>query len=262
MMVKKADGSLEKFDGWKIMRTCSRAGLDENQSATVLAHVEKKAYDRIPTNALMKIILKEIRKHDGIASMKYSLRAALAALSPEGIFFEHYVKKLLEQYGYKVKHSQIVGGSCVEHEIDLVAEKDNKKIMVECKHHSNYHALVGLGDALVAWAAFEDTKNKNNFEEAWLVSNAKISEHAVRYSQCKGMRALGWTNELSDMIESKKFYPVTILEATRNVRVEKAFNAGLVSVGDVITSDTQTLKKVFGEKSAEAVEEAKNIMAS
>ncbi len=260
MLVKKADGTLENFDGGKILKTCSRTGLEKEQCEIVLQHVKQKAYDKIPTNILLKIILKEIRKHSKPGAMKYNLRAALASLSPEGIFFERYVKKILEEYGYSVEHSKIVKGVCAEHEIDLIAMKGSEKIMVECKHHRNHHTFAGLGEAMVTWASFEDTKNKNNFTEAWLVCNTKTSAHAEKYAGCKGVKTVCWDNGLNEMIESKKLYPVTILESMRGNSIEKAFNSDVLTVKDVISADSGTLRKVFGEKYQKALEEARQIL--
>ncbi|MBI2085008.1 MAG: restriction endonuclease [Candidatus Aenigmarchaeota archaeon] len=260
MLVKKADGSLEKFEGGKILRTCRRAGLSEESSKTVLQHVTQKSYDKIPTNVLMKIILKEMKKHDTSAFMKFNLRASLAELSPDGIFFEVYMKRLLEEYGYNVKHAQIARGNCSRHEIDLIAEKGNAKIMIECKHHRNQHTFAGLSDAMVTWAAFEDTKEKNRFTEAWLVCSTKISEHAIRYGQCKKLVMMGWANRLGDMIEDKKFYPVTVIESMRGNSVEKAFNLGVLTVQDVVNSDPGKLSKIFGENYQKAIAEAKAVL--
>lgn len=262
MLVKKADGTLENFDGGKILKTCSRAGLEDRDCATVLQHVKQKAYDKIPTNILLKIILKEIGKHSKPGAMKYNLRAALASLSPEGIFFEKYMEKILEEYGYSVEHSKIVKGVCAEHEVDLIAGKGSEKIMVECKHHRNHHTFAGLGEAMITWASFEDTKNKNNFTEAWLVCNTKISEHASRYAGCKNLNVVCWDNKLNEMIESKKLYPVTILGSMAGNSIEKAFNSNILTVKDVISADSSTLIKVFGEKYQKALGEARLILAS
>ncbi len=260
MLVKKADGSLEKFDKNKIIRTCNRAGLGGEESEIVLDHVIKKSYDKIPTNVLLRIILREIRKHSKQAAMRYNLREALAALSPEGIFFELYVKRLLEHDGYKVEHARIVKGNCVEHEVDLVAAKGNEKIMVECKHHRNGHTLAGQSEAMVTWAKFEDTKNKNNFTGAWLVCSTKISAHAAKYMACKGVRAVYWSNGLNGIIEEKKLYPITILESMRGNSIERAFGLDVLTVRDVVDSGPGKLRKIFGEKYQEAVEEAKAVL--
>ncbi|MBI1972048.1 MAG: restriction endonuclease [Candidatus Aenigmarchaeota archaeon] len=260
--MKKADGSLEIFDGSKIIKTCLRSGLDNEESGIVLQHVERKAYDKIPTNALLKMILKEIRKHSKPAAMKYNLRAALAALSPEGVFFEVYIKKLLEEYGYSVEHSKIVKGNCSEHEVDLIAKKGNEKIMVECKHHRNHHTFAGQAEAMVTWAKFDDTKGRNGFTGAWLVCNTKISAHAMGYLACKNLKSVCWGNGLNGMIEGKKLYPVTILGSMAGNSVEKAFNSGVLTIEDVISADSAVLRKVFGEKRLRAVEEARSILYS
>ncbi len=262
MLVKKADGTLEFFDGKKILGTCARAGLGKGESETVLDHVTKKSYDKIPTNVLLGIILREIRKHSASAAMKYNLREALSALSPEGIFFELYVKRLLEDGGYDVKHGKIVKGNCTEHEVDLIAKKGNENIMVECKHHKNGHTFAGQAEAMVTWAKFEDTKNKNNFTGAWLVCSTKISEHALKYMACKGVRAVYWGNGLNEMIEEKKLYPVTILGSMRGNSIEKSFELGVLTTKDVLNADEVKLKKIFGNNSRRAIDEALSISAA
>ncbi len=263
--VTKADGSLENFDGKKIIGTCTRAGLDESQSAEVLGSVTKQAYDKIPTNALLKIILKEIRKFDRTVSMKYNLRAALSALSPEGRFFEIYIKKLLESRGYSVEWNRIMKGRCTSHEIDLIATNGKDKIMVECKHHINYHTFTGLGDALETWAKFEDTANPNNFTEAWLVCNTKASEHAVSYASCKGIRLVCWNYslgvpDLNAMIEGAGLYPITILPSVPKRLLQKAFESDILTVKDAATAAPQTLRKIFGADFASIQAEANSIL--
>ncbi|MBI4176966.1 MAG: restriction endonuclease [Candidatus Aenigmarchaeota archaeon] len=262
MLVKKADGSLENFDGDKIIRTCLRSGLSEGDAETVLQHVGKKAYDKIPTNVLLHIILKEIRKHSEPAAMRYSLRASLASLSPEGVFFELYVKKVLEEHGYVVEHSKITRGKCAEHEIDLIASKDGKKSMIECKHHKNHHTFAGLGEAMVTWAAFEDTAARNNFSDAWLVCSTKVSAHAQAYASCKNLKLMCWDNGLNEMVEGPKLYPVTIIGSMRDSSVERAFAAGLLTVRDVANANDETLRKVFGSNYKKAAGQAKEVIGS
>ena len=249
MLVKKADGRLEEFSEQKIINTCLRSGLSESQAGTVLKSVTKDIYEKMPTRELLRIVLKEIHKNDPVSSMKYNLRAALSALKPEGMFFEKYVKKLLEEYGYSVEWSIIVKGKCTSHEVDLIAKKDNLKIMIECKHHTNYHTFVGLGDALESWASWEDIGNQ--FDEAWLVCNTKISEHASKYSSCKGLKVMCWNYsqglpELNKMIEEKKLYPITVLEGVLSNHMKRAYENDIITIKDVIRAEQQVLKNVFG----------------
>ncbi len=265
MFVTKADGSLENFDGKKIIGTCTRAGLDESQSAEVLNSVTKQAYDKIPTNALLKIILKEIRKFDRAVSMKYNLRAALSALSPEGIFFEKYVKKLLESRGYSVEWNRIARGRCAAHQIDLIATNGKDKIMVECKHHMNYHTFTGLGDALETWAKFEDTAKNNDFTGAWLVCNTKASEHAVSYASCKGVKLMCWNYSLgvpnlNAVIEEAGLYPITILASVPKRLLQRSFESDILTVKDIVAATPQALRKVFGADSGKIQAEAKSVL--
>ncbi|MFH0890376.1 MAG: restriction endonuclease [Candidatus Aenigmatarchaeota archaeon] len=255
MFVKKVDGRLEEFDGNKIINTCIRSGISKSQADSVLANVKKKAYDKMTTKELLQMILLEIRKYSVASSMKYNLRAALANLSPEGMFFEKYIKRLLEEHDYSVEWSKIVKGRCVEHEVDLIAKDGKITAMIECKHHSNHHAFTGLGDAMETWAKWEDARENNKFDEAWLVCNTKMSDHAVKYATCKGIKLMCWNYSLGlpkliELIDEKKFYPITILESVQKTDTRRAFEQNVLTVRDVINAGQPTLRKIFGDPKA------------
>ena len=47
-------------------------------------------------------------------------------LGPTGYPFEDFIAKLLQADGYETKVRQILKGECITHEIDVIAEKNNK----------------------------------------------------------------------------------------------------------------------------------------
>jgi hypothetical protein len=57
-------------------------------------------------------------------------------LGPSGFPFEKYVAEILKYQGYRVEVGVIVEGFCVKHEVDIIAEKEAKHFMIECKFHN------------------------------------------------------------------------------------------------------------------------------
>lgn len=258
MDVTKADGRLERFDSEKIMQTCLRAGVSEEDAAKVVSEVSERVYDKMPTRELLGIILKVLKKYSEPASLRYNLRQAIGDMDGDGAVFEVYVQKLLESYGYATQHATLVAGKCVEHEVDIIAKKDGRTIMVECKHHREFHTYTSMKVGLEVWAAFEDMNAGNKkFDEAWLVCNTKYSEHCIKYAACKGVTTIGWKYpphrsappdmSLEAMVEDRKLYPVTLLQLKEDVK-QRLFSAGIITIRDMLSQDITTLARNAGLK--------------
>jgi len=159
------------------------------------------------------------------------LRKALSLMRPKPDF-ERFIQMLLRKQGYEVTLNQIIPGKCVEHEVDAVARKNGKTYMVEVKHHYNYHTPTGLDVSRIARAVFEDLTegfrlglHGLKIDEAMIVCNTKLSNHAKRYAECRGIRLIGWgsplNHDLRAMIEEKKLYPVTYIKDLNKGLLEK-----------------------------------------
>ncbi|MBI2579491.1 MAG: restriction endonuclease [Candidatus Aenigmarchaeota archaeon] len=227
VLVKKADGRKEEFDGGKIIATCMRAGLPRKAAEAVLAKVNKKLYDGIGTHDIYEMVLKELERTEDRSSMVFRLREAVSQMPSDK--FELYVMKLLEGRGYRCRWNVLVKGRYVEHQADILAEKAGRKYLVECKHHVNPHRFCGLGIALQVQARLDDIrdgfregKNTLDFSQAWIVTNTKYSEHAKSYASGKKIILSGWKykgkDSLENIIQSKRMYPVSMLKLDKNVK--------------------------------------------
>ena len=220
--VKKFDGSKQLFDKNKIVRTCLKMNASEEQAIAIANKVESKAYEGIPSKKILLMIFDYMRRYRPEVKNIVDLREAISFLRSKPDF-EHFVAMLLEEYGYTVVANQIVAGKCVEHEIDVIAKKDNEVIYVEVKHHLQYHTFTGMGVFLEARATLEDLqegfkigKHNFNFTKALVVCNTKISDHAMKYASCRNIEYISWNypleKSLSKMIQEKRFYPITLLK--------------------------------------------------
>jgi len=240
--VTKANGEQAPFEKEKIIRTCIRSGLPRETAERIADKVASNIYDGISTRKILDQVLKELKEYESHHKAKYDLRRAVADLSPEFHEFEKYVTHLFRAHGYKTQWDKIIQGECIEHQIDIVAEKAGKAYLVECKHHVNQHRLCGLGTTLQTWAAFDDIHKGPNgmkYNKVWLFINTKFSAHSIKYATAKNMILTGWNypeeTALREMISQKSVYPITILELSDKHRDAFA-NAGIFLLNELVSS--------------------------
>lgn len=244
MFVTKADGRKQPFDKSKVIRTCLKMHATEQEAREVADKVEKKIYDGIPTNKVLKMIFTFLKEYKPEIANQIDLREAISLLRPKPDF-EIFVLLLLKEFDYSATGSQLIKGKCVEHEIDAIALKDSQVKYVEVKHHFMHHTYTGLAVFLESQAVFEDLVegfksglNRINFNRALVVCNTKFSEHALQYAGCKGIDFIGWSapsdQGLEQMIEEKKLYPITLLKSLDRKTEEKLGDAGIVLLKQLV----------------------------
>ena len=72
MNVLKRDRSTEPFSSAKVMRGCKRAGCTPTVAKIVAARARKRAYNRIPTTKIRKIVIETIRTYDQHAAKSFA----------------------------------------------------------------------------------------------------------------------------------------------------------------------------------------------
>jgi len=260
--VRKADGRLEPYDGSKIMRTALYLGLDREDAERIEREVLEKAYDGIPTSeilAMIRDLAEEIRPE---LSQARDIREAISAMRPKPDF-EDYARIVLREAGYLVEPGRLLEGRCVSHEIDGIAFKGDEVFVVEVKHHFNHHAYTGLGTVLELWAALEDLREGYKlgfhpyaFTSAILVCNTKISQHAEQYARCKGIMYMGWRYPrafaLSDIVSSKKIYPITMIKSLSAEAVAKLGDRGIVTLNQLLRLKADEIASIMGASLEEA----------
>ena len=204
--VIKANGEREPFSEEKVLRSIQRAGIPEDLQQVVLAHIKEKLFENITTTEIYRHILDCFDETNNLYSKaRYSLKQALMLLGPTGYPFEDYVARILEAKKYATETRQLLMGTCVGHEVDVIAEKDRVRSMIEAKFHNNPGVRSDVQVALYTKSRFEDLKEKHHLNEAWIVTNTKATTDAIAYANCVGMKIISWSypeNEsLRDLIE-------------------------------------------------------------
>ena len=253
--VTKADGSKQPFDKQKIINTCLRLQASLEQAQSIADKIEARAYDGIPTKKILQMIFLYMKKYRPAIVYQIDLRQAIAMLRSKPDF-EIFVAKLFEAMGYGVETNLIIQGKCVEHEIDVVARKEEEVIPVEVKHHVNHHTYSGLDVFLQLNSTLEDLREgyeigKNNFRftKAILICNTKVSEHAKRYALCKGLEFIAWKfpseKGLERIIEEYKLYPITFLKGIERNEAYKLADVGVVIVKQLL-DDVEKISRKSG----------------
>jgi len=270
VFVIKFDGSKQVFEKGKIVRTCLRMHATIQQANDVANKIEKEAYDGITTKEILKKIFTHLQRYKPELKHQIDLRDAIAMLRPKPDF-EQFVSLLLKEYGYEMETNQIIPGKCVEHEIDAVARKNKETVLIEVKHHLQPHTYTGLSIFLEVQAKLEDLldgyrigRNRVNFNKVLVVCNTKISDHAERYAICRGIQHIGWRypekKSLEQMIEEKKFYPITFLKDLDMGTQVKLGDKGIVLLKQLVEMNLNEIIRKTGvkkEKIAVLVKKAK-----
>jgi len=254
--IRKWDGSFEPFDRGKVIRTCHRLKLSNYDAESVVDEIEKNLFEGIDSRRIIEMIFEFGKKHRSRLGHMIDLRAAIAMMRPKPDF-EQFVAILLEFDGYKTVTNQIVMGKCVDHEIDVIATKGDDTIYVEVKHHTQYHTFTGMDTFLQVNSTFEDLKegylagnHKFNFKRCLVVLNTRISEHARRYAECRGIGAMGWGVPehagIETHIHDKELYPVTIFKGVEPHIFSKLGDNGVFTIKQIVEADQRDLCRKTG----------------
>lgn len=233
MDVVKANGEIVPFDTGKIRHSLARIRVNPILIEPVVENVMTKIYDRIPTFELYKIVFGELKKLQKGTAAKYNLKRAIMELGPTGFPFEKFIAALFESEGYSTETGRIISGYCVNHEIDVVAERENLFYLMECKFHRLPGKVSDLKTALYVYARFLDVEkglrglapDRDKIHKMWLVTNQRFTSDAIKYGVCAGLKLLSWDfpagESLRERIDGSGLHPVTCL--TSLSKKEKEF---------------------------------------
>ncbi|MDD4106724.1 MAG: restriction endonuclease [Candidatus Shapirobacteria bacterium] len=235
IQVKKASGKVEAFSETKIRQSLARAGAKPKVINNILDELTPSIYDGITTKEIYRQVFELLNRYQYGQSYNYSLKEALMKLGPSGFPFEKFIGRLFEKLGYETKVSNIIPGQCLDYEIDVVAQKDGQKDLIECKFHNRLGIKTHSKDILALHSKFEDIKG---FDHAWLVTNTKLTSSAIKYGLCKGIKMLAWRypndEGLEKLIEKFQLQPITILSFLNQEDCHLLFQNNVVVVSDLV----------------------------
>jgi Holliday junction resolvase-like predicted endonuclease len=264
-VVIKASGEKEAFSEQKLRNSLHRSGAPAPLVDQVVKAMWDEMFDGISTKKIYQLAFRLLRRYERIHAARYSLKDAIMKMGPSGYPFEHFVGKLLQTKGYDVEVGVFVQGKCVQHEIDVVATKAGKTIMVECKYHndrgklSNVHVPLYINsrfkDVFEVWA--KQAEHKHTIFEGWVVTNTRFSSDATDYGLCAGLKLLGWdfpkNAGLKEMVEQAGFFPITVITALSQKQKQALMDKELVLCHDLIENENLVSVILHDRRKTDAV---------
>ncbi|MGA2967687.1 MAG: restriction endonuclease [Candidatus Levyibacteriota bacterium] len=262
--ILKATGAKEAFSEDKLRYSINRAGIPPQLQDKVLSHVQSKLYENIPSQEVYRHINEFLQTEPHPNAIKYKLKQALMELGPTGYPFEDFVTEMLKSEGYSTQTRSILMGQCVSHEIDVVAQKGNDKLMVEAKYHNAPGIHTDVHVSLYTKARFDDLKEKYQFSKAWLFTNTKITPDALAYALCVGMGVTSWSypqeESLRDLIEKHKLYPLTLLSSLSEPQKQILLDSHIVLIREILQNEScLDILALQDDKKAQIINEAKQV---
>ncbi len=255
IIIKKASGETEIFDEQKLIQSLVNAGTEKKTISKIVADINNWIYPGVSTKEIYSRAFKLLQKNKHIASVRYKLKQAIFQFGPTGYPFEHFIGQVLERQGFKTEVGVIAEGFCVSHEIDVIANKNNKQHIIECKYSQNQGKYVSIQVPLYVRARVDDIikkrKSLQDFNDisfaGWVVTNTRFSSESTQYGKCTDLQLLAWDypegNGLKDIIEREKIFPVTILHHLKKQHKEILLEQGIVTCRQLLNS-METLKSL------------------
>src|SRR3989344_1519976 len=220
ILITKADGEQEPFDPAKLEHSLAQSGASSTMRARVLSHVMHELKPGMMTEEIYRHAFDILRREETVpVAARYSIKRAVFALGPSGFPFEQFLAEIFRAHGWKAQTGVALNGRCAPHEVDVLAEKNGKRIGIEAKFHNDAAGKTDIKDALYVYARYQDLRStpeaSSRVDEGWLVTNTRFTRNAIRYAQCSGLSLIGWDSprmrNLLTLIEEARVHPLTCL---------------------------------------------------
>ena len=220
--VTKVSGEKEAYSRDKLCDSLSEAGAPGEMVERVCSAVEQELTPGVSTTDIFRKALRFLALENHPAASRYNLKRGIAMLGPAGFLFEQFVETILQALGYATRRNIIEPGSCVEHEIDVIAEKGNERVFIEAKYHNSTSIKTHVDVVMYADARLMDLERAAEHKgegrwahRMWVFTNTKFTSAAIRYANCRGLTLTGWKypqgNGLEDLVTRFALYPITVL---------------------------------------------------
>lgn len=223
MRVKKYSGEMAPFDESALRHSLTRSGASEKEVDMVYAAIKGYLYDGISTKELYQVAFEALAKQKDSYAARYSLKRALRELGPEGFYFEKWVARLMKEDGFQTLTSQTVQGHAVSHEIDVVAQRDNRLLAIECKFRNDPDAKISVTTPMyfksrandISGITYNFFDSPREFSAGMMVTNAYFTSDSIDFAEFYDIKLLSWNypegKSLKVLVDDNAEYPVTCL---------------------------------------------------
>lgn len=215
----KSTGIRTPFSLEKLRASLRRSGADKKLIDNIVKQVADELYDGISTREIYNRAFALLKKGKSVFASKYKLKKAIYELGPTGFPFEKFIAAILTYSGYQTTTNVNIHGNCVEHELDVIAIKNEHRLFIECKFHSDKGKKCNVKVPLYIHSRFQDIARHANQEDfdianGWVVTNTRFTQDAITYGKCAGLYLLSWDvpqkHSLRERIDRLGLYPITV----------------------------------------------------
>ncbi len=243
--VVKKDKTIEPYSEEKIIKSLERIGASKDEIKEVLSELHKLP-EKITTKELFRFIYQKLKLP---LKTKYNLKKAITLLGPSGYPFEHFIAHLLGRLGYQTETNIIVKGKCVNHELDVIAQKGEDKFFIESKFHLRESKKNDVKIILYFYGRIIDLYENNYQFKPWLWTNTKFTQDAIDFALCRKIK-LTASNYPSDenlfrLIDKTKAYPVTILTCLKFNSCYNLIKSDIILVEDLLSKPKEEISKII-----------------
>ncbi|MGE3352745.1 MAG: ATP cone domain-containing protein [Planctomycetota bacterium] len=246
--IVKTSGDREPFDEAKLRGSLRRAGASAADQDRVVAEVRDKLRPETTTRQLYRIAFDTLRSRatatrkerssDAATAARYSLQRAILELGPSGFPFEQFLGELLRHEGWDTRVGVRLQGEFVQHEVDLDAVRNGRRILAECKFRLDPNGKVDVKTALYVFGRAEDLRRvRGGYDRFWIVTNGRFTSDALHFGEGNGLYLLGWNHpageSLRERIDRAGLHPVTCLTHLRKTEKQRLIRDGVVVVADL-----------------------------
>jgi hypothetical protein len=245
----KSSGEKAEFSLKKLKTSLRRTGADNQTVNQIVDKVRDELYQGISTKEIYNRAFALLKKKKSYLASKYKLKKAIYELGPTGFPFERFIGAILKYSGYKTEVNQTLPGQCVTHEIDVIAHKNNKTTLIECKFHNDEGINCNVKVPLYINSRYHDVKIqwdknlKKNYKltKGWVVTNTRFTEDALLYGNCVNLYLLSWdypkNDGLKDRIDRLGLYPITVSTLLTNREKQFLLSRDVVLCRELIGDD-------------------------
>ncbi len=234
--IRKRSGDVEPYRERKLRSALRRVGLSPHDRDRIVHEVEQLLDGELSTAAIDKVVSRSLRHGPAPCGARWNLRRALAELGPSGFPFERFVAELFAASGYRTGVGVRLQGRFIQHEVDVVAERQGERILCECKLLTRRDGKVDAKTALYVYGRAVDLDALRARTRFRLVTNGRFTGDAMRFGEGMGLQLLGWDTPegggLRQLVEAVGVMPLTAL-----VHLPPSAKARLLAAGHVLCRD-------------------------
>ena len=265
--VRKFSGELVDFDEKKLIMSLKNAKADHNLANKIVNKIRKELYDGMTTKEIYNKAFKLLKSNQRPSAARYKLKRAIMELGPSGFPFENFIGHIFRHDGYTADVGIVMEGNCVTHEVDVLACKDDKCYIVECKYHNSQGKPNDVKIPLYIHSRYNDIKRKleqdktNGFTnyQGWIFINTRFTSDAMDYAKCSGLQLVSWdypeNKSLKHRINKSRLFPITALTSLTKREKQAFLEEGIVLCKEIYESPELLHKNGFSESRIKKIQE-------